>query len=104
MRLTLFLLLIGICIESFAAIIVIRGQPTAMDYRDELYYPPQNFSIPPETTNLYITMDGINKLCFLNKVPSALLEERSQINIFLNGMKTEWNCFPYTTKILEDRS
>jgi hypothetical protein len=101
---TIFLLLIGISIESFAAIVVIRGQPTAMDYRDELYYPPQGFSISPETTNLFITMDGINKLCFLNKVPSALLQETSQINIYLNDMKTEWNCFPYTTRILEDRS
>lgn len=88
--------------QSFAAIVVINGQLSPLEYRGELYYLSETYVISPDTTNLFITMDGVNKVCFLNTAPS-LLEEVSQIDIFMNGMKTEWNCFAYRTTVFEVR-
>lgn len=103
MKTTLFLLLMCICIMSFGAIIIIRGLPSPLEYRDELYYWPPNIVITPGTTNLFITMDGINKVCFLNTAPKGMLEQISEISIIIHGLKTDWNCFPYRTTIFEVR-
>lgn len=101
MKATMFLLLMSIFFESFGAIIIIKGQPVPLDYRNDLYYLPANYMI--KTESLYITMDGINKVCFLNEAPNRMLEQVSQINIAVNGVKEVWNCFPYKTTILEVR-
>ena len=98
MKTNIFLLLMCICIKSFGAIIFIKNQPTPLEYQNELYYWPQNFVMSPGTTNLFITMDGMNKVCFLNTAPPGLFEQMSEISIVINGFKTEWNCFPYTTE------
>jgi hypothetical protein len=103
MKTTIFLFLMSLCIESLGAIIFIKGQPTPLTFTNELYYLPMNFSISPGTTNLFITMDGMNKLCFLNTSPPGMLEQISEINIVINGVITDWNCFPYKTTILEVR-
>lgn len=100
---TIFLLLfMSLSLQSSAAIIVIHGQLSPLESRGDLYYLPQTYVISPDTTNLFITMDGLNKVCFLNTAPS-LLEEVSQVNLFMNGIKTEWNCFPYKTTVFEVR-
>lgn len=103
MKMTICLLLMCICIESSGAIIVISGQPTPLEYRGELYYLPQDYVIVPEDANLFVTMDGINKVCFLNTDSPLLFEQISQISILINGIKTEWNCFPYRTTVVEAR-
>ena len=100
----MFLLLMCFYVESFGATIFIRDQPSPLEYRDELYYLPINFPMSPGTTNFFITMDGINKLCFLNTIPTnGMFEQISEVDIVINGVKTEWNCFPYTTTVSEDR-
>ena len=90
-------------IESFGATIVIRGLPTPLEYRDGLYYWPQHLVMSPGNTNLFITMDGVKKVCFLNTSPPGLFEQISEISIVIHGSKTEWNCFPYRTTIIEIR-
>lgn len=102
MKTFISLLLMGICIQSFGAVIYIKDQSYPLEYRNQLYYLPQHF-ISPGTTNLYITMDGINKVCFLDMAPPGTLEQISAIYLVLNGVITEWNCFPYKTTILEVR-
>lgn len=104
MKPSIFLLLMCICIESFGAIIIIRGLPSPLEYRNELYYWPLNIVLNPGTKNLFITMDGINKVCFLNTAPQGTLEQISEISIIINGLKTDWNCFPYRTTVFEVRS
>lgn len=101
MKASIFFLLMCICIESFGAIIIVRGHTAPLEYSEELYYWPLNLTINPETVNLYITMDGINKVCFLNTAPQGLLEQISEISIIIKGIKTDWNCFPYETTIHE---
>lgn len=101
MKPTIFLLLMCVFIESFGAIIIIRGLPTPLEYRDDLYYWPLNIDFRPGTKNLFITMDGINKLCFLNTASKGGLEQISEISVIINGLKTDWNCFPYRTTVFE---
>ena len=103
MKPLLFLLLLLSCIQSFAAIIFVRNQPMPLEYIHEEYYWPANFNMEPGTTTFYITMDGINKVCFLNTGVHGLFEQKSEISIIIKGIKTEWNCFPYRTTILEVR-
>lgn len=103
MKPTLFLLLMCLCIESFGAIILIRGLPSNLEYKDGVYYWPLNSVNNPGTTNLFITMDGIKKICFLNTATEGLLEQVSEITIIIKGLKTDWNCFPYKTTYFEVR-
>lgn len=103
MKTIISLLLMLLYMESYAAIIVIKNQPLPLIYREDLYYLPLNFTIAPGTTNLYITMDGINKVCFISTTPAGMLQQVSDINIVINGVKTGWNCFPYKTTIIEVR-
>lgn len=102
MKAILFLLFMCIFIESRGAVIVIEGQPSALEYRGEFYYLPQGYVIP-ETSSLYVTMDGLNKVCFLNTESALLFEQVAMIIIIINGIKTEWNCFPYKTTVFEVR-
>ncbi|MFO3149133.1 hypothetical protein SCR18_09085 [Legionella pneumophila serogroup 1] len=103
MKPTLFLLLMWICTEPFGATIMVRGLPSPLVYSNDLYYWPPNVAISPSTTNLFITMDGIDKVCFLNTGLQGGLEQISEISIIINGVKKDWNCSPYTTTILEAR-
>ncbi|KTD56216.1 hypothetical protein [Legionella shakespearei] len=103
MKKIIFSLLMCIYIESFAAVVVVDNQPLPLEYQGNLYYWPLNLNITPDTKNLFITMDGIRKICFLNKAPPGLLEQVSLISIIIKGKKTDWNCFPYTTTYHEVR-
>ena len=103
MKLKIFLLSMCLGIKSFGAVILVKEQPSPLEYRDDVYYWPQNFVIRPGTTTIFVTMDGINKVCFLNTAPSGMFEESSEINILINGIKTEWNCFLYKTTVFAVR-
>ena len=103
MKNTIYLLIMSIYMESFSAVLIIRDQPIPLEYTNELYYWPLNLDMNPGTKNLFITMDGVNKVCFLNTAPSGILEQISEISIIIKGQKTNWNCFPYTTTIHEAR-
>lgn len=103
MKATISFLFMCFCMGSFGAIIYIKDQPVPLIYKEEQYYLPLHFSISPGTKNLYITMDGMKKLCFLDTAPEGTLEQISAISIVINGLRTEWNCFPYKTTIIEVR-
>lgn len=103
MKTAIFALLMCICLTSSAGTVFIKDEPYPLKYNDNLYYWPQNLAISPGTKNLFITMDGIKKVCFLNQAPSGLFEQVSEISILIKGFRTEWNCFPYTTTITKAR-
>ncbi|WP_028388785.1 hypothetical protein [Legionella fairfieldensis] len=103
MKVILFLILSGLCLASVGATIIIRGQTSPLEYQHEAYYLPLNFVIPPGTTNLFITMDGVDKVCFLDKAHPGMFDQISEVSIIINGIKTEWNCFPYKTTVFEVR-
>ena len=103
MKAILFLVLIGISDVSSGQTILVQGFPTALEQRGELYYLAPTYVISPDINYLYVTMDGIHKVCFLNTEPSVMYDQISHINIFINQMRTEWNCFPYKTTVLEIR-
>jgi hypothetical protein len=83
------------------ATVIIRGQPAPLEYQNDFYNLPQTFNIPQGTTQMYITMDGIDKLCILNTADSDIFEMVSRMNILVHGIKTEWNCFPFITTVEE---
>lgn len=99
MKAILLLISMFIHVVSFGATIIIDGQPSPLEYNGVIYFLPQTYEIKPETTYLFITMDGIKKVCFLNTNPSVTFERIPYINIFSDGHKTLWNCFPYKTTI-----
>ncbi len=103
MKMSIFLCLLCFSMEALGEVIIIRGEPLALEYKNDFYYLPQNLVLNPGTTNLYVTMDGVNKVCFLNSAPSGLFEQISEIDIIIDGFKTEWNCFPYRTTVFAVR-
>lgn len=86
---------------THSATIIIEGQPTALEYRDNVYYPPSTYVYDPEITYMYVTMNGIPKICLINQQAPLYLEQVSQINIIIKGWKTMWNCYAYNTSIIE---
>ncbi len=94
-----FLVLLLINAVSVAETVIIQGQPSPLEFRDNFYYLPQTYSISPDTNYIYITMDGVNKICLFNSAPSDIFEMSSHINILIHGIKTEWNCFPFLTTV-----
>lgn len=103
MKAIILFLLMCVSMMSRGEAIIIRGEPSPLEYRNDIYYLPPTYVIPPETTYLYVKINGINKVCFLNTSTAVLYDRISHINIFFNGAKTEWNCFPYITTIIEVR-
>lgn len=96
-------LLLLISMVSSGATVFIKGMSWPLEYKNNFYYLPQTYVMPPGTTYLYITIDGIDKVCSLNIETAGLFELVSHLNILINGIKTEWNCFAYTTTIIEVR-
>ena len=80
-----FLLLISLI--SSAATVFIKGMSWPLEYKDNVYYLPQTYVMTPGTTYLYITIDGINKVCSLNTETAGLFELVSHINILINGIR-----------------
>ena len=103
MKAMIFFSLLCVSVVSFGANILIKGLPTPLQYNGQLYFLPPDYIIPTSTTDLYVTMDGVNKVCFLNQTSSIMYDRISHINVLMNGMNTEWNCFPYITTIMEVR-
>lgn len=103
MKAILFLLLMEVSIVSSGQTIFVRGLPTPLEQRGDIYFLSPTYVISRDITYLYVTMDGINKVCFLNTEPTVMYDYISHINIFINEIKTEWNCFPYKTTIIEIR-
>lgn len=95
-------LLMCCCIDVFSAVIMIRNESFPLEYRNDLYYWPVNNVVNPGTT-LFITMDGLNKVCFINPGPQGVLEQISEVSIIIHGVKTDWNCFPYKTTVFPVR-
>jgi hypothetical protein len=103
MKAIFLLVLFLVNTSATGEIVIIKGQPTPLEFSNNFYYLPQTYVIAPEIDYIYITMDGINKICLLNESPSDIFEMVSHINILIHGIKTEWNCFPYITTIKEVR-
>ena len=99
MKNIIFITLLLINAVSAAETVIIQGQPSPLEYRDNFYYLPQTFTIAPDTNYIHVTMDGVKKICLFNTAPSDIFEMSSHINILIHGIKTEWNCFPYLTTV-----
>jgi len=103
MKAIIFLSLMCLSVASCWADIFIKGQPTPLRYNGQLYSFPTGYVLPEGTKDLYVIMDGVNKVCFINQGPTVMYHQISQVNVFMNGKNTEWDCFPYTTTIIEVR-
>lgn len=89
--------------QASAATVFIQNEITPLNYVNDIYYWPQNLAIKPGVKNLFISMDGVRKICFLDQAEPGLFEQISEITIIIKGVRTDWNCFPYTTTITEAR-
>ena len=103
MKVMMFFSLMCIYVVSSWADIIIKGQPTPLRYNGQFYSFPTGYVLPEGTNDLFVNMDGVNKVCFISQQYSIRYNQISQVNVFMNGINTEWNCFPYTTTINEVR-
>lgn len=101
MKIILFVMFMTMSFVSSGAVIIVKGLPMPLEYRNEIYLlPPANIT-PANVTYLYITMDGINKACSLNTQSDDVFDQISQVNFMIDGVKTEWNCHAYKTTVIE---
>ncbi|WED42698.1 hypothetical protein [Legionella cardiaca] len=99
MKTILFLWFMSMSFISSGAVIFIKGLPMALEHRNEVYILPP--IVPANAITLYITMDGINKICVLDRHTNAVFEQINQVNFLLSGVKTEWNCYAYETTVIK---
>ncbi|RUQ81006.1 hypothetical protein [Legionella septentrionalis] len=101
MKPVLFFMFMSMCSVSAGATIFIKGLPMALEYRNEVYLLPPAKVISPNTTYLYITMDGVDKICTLNMQTDAVFDQATQVYFLINGARTAWNCHAYQTTVIK---
>ncbi|ASQ47086.1 hypothetical protein clem_12760 [Legionella clemsonensis] len=73
----------------------------ALEQRDGIYLLPPSNIIPSNTISLYITMDGVDKICVIDTHSGGTLEQITQVNFLINGVRTTWNCYAYETTVIK---
>ncbi|AHE65926.1 hypothetical protein [Legionella oakridgensis] len=93
------LILLTVSFPAFADKIIITGQPIVLEDRDDVYYVPANYSAT--TAYNYVTINGVNRVCYLEQQPTLAGVDMITINVEVNGVKTPWNCYAYSTEYFE---
>ncbi|KTC78017.1 hypothetical protein [Legionella brunensis] len=94
-------IILGICsffllifsLPSLADKVVISGAPVVLEQRGELFYAPETYTT--STTYHYVTVGGVNKVCYAEAQPSLASLNTQVIDVELGGKKIQWTCYPY---------
>ncbi len=76
----------------WAVNIVVKGEPVQLVPYEQIYQLPANYN----ATNLdylYVTTDGINRVCYMEANPALQSLKMKIITININGKNSQWNCY-----------
>jgi hypothetical protein len=87
-------------LTAFCDRIVISGKPALLNLH------PGYFTFPSSYTDShlgyhYVTLTGINRVCYLKTQPDLSALDMVQIVIEENGVKLPWNCYQYNSRFFE---
>lgn len=89
-----FLFLMMFSITSFADDkITITGEPVVLEHHDNVYHVPTGYTVTHDYH--YVTVDGTNRVCYLEKKPTLETVNVMPINVVVDGSTHEWYCYEY---------
>jgi hypothetical protein len=94
----LFLVLFSM--TAFCDRIVISGKPVVLDLHVGYFTFPSSYT----DSNLgyhYVSLTGINRVCYLTIQRDLNTLDMVQIVIEENGVKLPWNCYQYNSRFFE---
>jgi hypothetical protein len=103
MKIVTWMCLFFISLSAHAERIIVTGEPVVLQQRDQVYYVPTTYVQQPSVTYMYVTIDGVHRVCFLNANPALVNVEATQINIEAQGKRVLWSCYAYNTTYFEAR-
>ena len=78
--------------SAFAEKIIITGQPIVIEKQGDFYVVPENYKATKDYH--YFTIEGKDRVCFLDKRPDFASLEVISINVQIGPQKATWNCYP----------
>ena len=89
-----FLILFGVA--GFADQNIISGKPTELDFHQNYYTFPPSYVVTPGYR--YITLNNVERVCYLTIKPELKSLDMLRLVIKENGTNFQWNCYQYNPK------
>jgi hypothetical protein len=86
---------------SFADRVFISGEPVVLEKRGEVYYVPTTTTADATTAYHYVTLDGKNRVCYLEPQSNLASLDVATIQVNAGGTNATWNCYEYNTEYFE---
>lgn len=83
--------LLALSFSAFADKVTITGEPVIIEKRGEIYYAPETYK--PTVDYRYVTVDGKQRVCYLEKQPGLVNLDVLFLNLDIGGQKQGWNCY-----------
>lgn len=77
--------------SAFAEQIVITSQPVILEKQGDIYVVPESYKVSKDYQ--YVTIDGKERACFLDKRPDLANLDVVSINVQVGTEKATWNCY-----------
>lgn len=95
----LSLFILGISFSTYADKVIITGEPVLLEQHGTLYSLPQSYK--PTTSYYYVTLGGMNRVCYLDRQPTLGNLDMQTIDISSEGKTIQWFCYAYDASIFE---
>ncbi len=86
---------IAILFSSFSAGAVnvkVKGVPVTLIPYKQIYQLPANYNFS-NNGYLYVSVGGVNSVCYTQENPSLQTLKMQIITININGQNADWNCY-----------
>ena len=95
----LSLALMALSFPIFASKTAITGQPITLETHGKFYSLPKDYKAL--TSYYYVTINGVNKVCYFESQPDLASLSLLVINIKYEGHIKKWNCYPLDQNFFE---
>ena len=93
------LFLVMSSITGFSNVNVISGKPAELEFVQDYYTLPASYVVTPGYR--YITLNNVERVCYLSIKPELKDLDMLRLVIQENGTKFLWNCYQYNPRFFE---
>lgn len=93
--------LLGVSSLAFADKVIISGEPIVLEKSGDNYMLPTGTTLPAKAHYYFVTVDGVNKVCYASKQSNLAGAEESTVNVMVDGKVGAWNCYTYSDTMFE---
>ena len=94
------LLLSLLSLNSFAGKILVTGEPLEIEVNRDVYTFPDTYTERNKDLH-FLTIMGIERVCFLKQMPQLESLDAISINILEHNRKLPWICYKFDSRFFE---